>query len=232
MSQQHILRVTGKGQLSLAPDQVRLSLEIEGIQPEYLDAVKRATKETKRLQKVLEKLDFDRADLKTTYFNVSPNYERYEVWDDDHMEKKWENRLEGYQYRQTLKLEFDRDNERMGQVLYALSHSSVHPEIRISYTIKDQEAAKNKLIAKAVCDAKSKAEILAEAAGVELQSVQSIDYSWGRLEFEVKPYGNADIGCVMGAPAAPSAPPASFDYDVEPDDIQVEDTVTVVWEIS
>ena len=39
MSHQHILRVTGKGQLNLVPDQVRLSLEIEGTCPEYLDAV-------------------------------------------------------------------------------------------------------------------------------------------------------------------------------------------------
>ena len=227
MSHQHILRVTGKGQLNLVPDQVRLSLEIEGTCPEYLDAVETASKKTKQLQEILKKLGFSKTDLKTTAFNVSPDYERYEVWDDERAEKKWESRLEGYEYRQTMKLEFDRDNERMGKILYALAHSSAHPEIRISYTIKDQEAAKNNLLAKAVVDAKSKAVILAKAANVELLGIQSMDYSWGKMEFEVTPYDGA---AMMAPPMA--APSESFDYDIEPDDIQVEDTVTVIWEIS
>ena len=78
MSHQHILRVTGKGQLNLVPDQVRLSLEIEGTCPEYLDAVETASKKTKQLQEILKKLGFSKTDLKTTAFNVSPDDERYE----------------------------------------------------------------------------------------------------------------------------------------------------------
>ena len=225
MGNTHILRVTGKGQLNLVPDQICLSLEIEGTCLEYLDAVKTASKKTKKLQEVLKTLGFSKKDLKTTAFHVSPDYKRYEVWDEDHEEKKWENRLEGYEYRQEMKLEFDRDNERMGQILYALAHSSVHPEMQLSYTIKDQEAAKNKLLEKAVADAKAKAEILAKAADVELLDIQMIDYSWGKMEFEVMPY-DGEVGMPMEATSG------SFSYDIEPDDIHVEDTVTVVWGIS
>ena len=83
------------------------------------------------------------------------------------------------------------------------------------------------LLAKAVVDAKSKAVILAKAANVELLGIQSMDYSWGKMEFEVTPYDGA---AMMAPPMA--APSESFDYDIEPDDIHVEDTVTVIWEIS
>ena len=47
------------------------------------------------------------------------------------------------------------------------------------------------------------------------------------MEFEVTPYDGA---AMMAPPMA--APSESFDYDIEPDDIHVEDTVTVIWEIS
>ena len=56
MSHQHILRVTGKGQLNLVPDQVRLSLEIEGTCPEYLAAVETSSKKTQQLQEILKRI--------------------------------------------------------------------------------------------------------------------------------------------------------------------------------
>ena len=111
-------------------------------------------------------------------------------------------------------------------MLYALANCPVDPEFHLTYTLKDPEAAKNELLAKAVADAKEKAAILATAAGVTLKEIQSVDYSWGEITFEsrpIEPMMKTDGCCLMEN--------ARFDMDIEPDDIEAEDTVTVVWEI-
>ena len=128
-----------------------------------------------------------------------------------------------------MKVEFDSDNERLGRVLYALANSQLRPEFRISYTIKDPEAAKNQLLGKAVSDAMEKADALARAARVVLKDIQSIDYSWGHINFEVHPM-NRMLVAEEGL-ALPMATSGTSDMDIEPDDIEVSDTVTLLWEI-
>ena len=60
-----------------------------------------------------------------------------------------------------------------------------------------------------------------------LKDIQNIDYSWGEIEFEVTPMNRLMKSCAPVAACADS----SYDLDIEPDDIEVSDTVTVVWEI-
>ena len=119
------------------------------------------------------------------------------------------------------------DNIRLGKILYALANSEIHPEFRISYTVKDPEAAKNEVLSKAVKDAKAKAVVLAEASGVSLKEMQTIDYSWGEFDLEVRPMQRD-----MVFESRLMVPEGCYEMDIEPDDIEVTDTVTVVWEIS
>jgi hypothetical protein len=63
----------------------------------------------------------------------------------------------------------------------------LQPEFRLSYTVKDKEASKNALLGKAVEDTKEKAAVLTQAADVSLQEIQSIDYSWGEIDFDYSP---------------------------------------------
>ena len=112
-------------------------------------------------------------------------------------------------------------------MLYALANAEkIKPEFRLSYTVKDREASKNELLGKAVEDAKAKAAVLTNAAGVDLLQIQSIDYSWGEIDFECSPMMD---GC--GAPMMACKANGAYDMNIEPDDIEVSDSVTVVWEI-
>ena len=159
--------------------------------------------------------------MKTKSFDVNTEYESYRDNNNDYKEH-----FIGYQYTHVLKVEFDSDNDRLGKILYALTNCTVSPKFRISYTVKDTTAAKNQLLEKAIADAKEKAAVLAHASGVALKDIQSIDYSWGEIDFEYSPM-STEIGerClrVLETP--------SYDLDIEPDDIKVSDTATVVWEI-
>ena len=126
-------------------------------------------------------------------------------------------------------MEFDSDNDRLGKVLYALANTKeIQPEFRLSYTVKDKEASKNLLLGKAVEDAKAKAQVLSKAAGVELKLIESIDYSWGEISFESSPMRD---GMLMKRSEASAGYENSYDMDIEPDDIEASDTVTVTWSI-
>ena len=217
------IRVTGKGQIKLKPDMTRISITLEGTYPEYSETLRHSSEDAEAIKDLLTEYGFERSDLKTLDFSVDTEFESYK----EH--GAYKQRFVGYKYHHVMKVEFDSDNERLGRILYALANSQLRPEFRISYTIKDQEAAKNQLLGKAVSDAMEKADTLARAARVTLKDIQSIDYSWGQINFEVHPM-NRMLVAEEGL-ASPIAAPGSYDMDIEPDDIEVSDTVTLLWEI-
>lgn len=224
MSNMRTIRITGKGQIKVKPDMTRITMTLEGTYSEYSEALRHSAQDTDQIKDTLSAFGFERPDLKTLSFNVDTEYESYK----EH--NAFKQRLVGYKFRHQMKVEFESDNDRLGRILYALAHCPVKPEFRISYTVKDQEAAKNELLGKAVADAKEKAAVLTQAAGVGLKEIQSIDYSWAEIDFEVRPMSRvmmAEDSAAYGM--APRS--AGYDLDIEPDDIEVSDTVTVVWEI-
>ena len=217
------IRVTGKGQIKLKPDMTRIVITMEGTYPEYSETLRHSSEDTEAIKDLLTADGFERSDLKTLDFSVDTEFESYK----EH--GAYKQRFVGYKYNHVMKVEFDSDNGRLGRILYALANSQLRPEFRISYTIKDQEAAKNQLLGKAVSDAMEKADTLARAARVTLMEIQSIDYSWGQISFEVHPM-NRMLVAEEGL-ASPMAAPGSYDMDIESDDIEVSDTVTLLWEI-
>ena len=216
------IRVTGKGQIKVRPDTTRITMTLDGLHRDYGETLRRSAEETETLKDVLSGFGFERADLKTLSFSVDTEYENYQD-----QNGVYRQRFAGYRFRHVLKLEFESDNERLGRILYALANCSVSPEFRISYTVKDPEAAKNRLLAAAVTDAAKKAEVLASAAGVKLSCIQNIDYSIALPEMEVHPARKL----MAMNDAAYGGAEESMDLNIQPEEIVVNDTVTVTWEL-
>lgn len=224
MSNMRTIRITGRGKIRLRPDMTRITITLEGTYPEYSEALRHSAQDTDQIKDILTVFGFERSDLKTLNFGVDTAYEGYNE------NGIYKQKFVGYKFRHQMKVEFASDNDRLGKILYALAHCPVNPEFKLSYTVKDQEAAKNELLGKAVTDAREKATVLTQAAGVRLKDIQRIDYSWGQIDFEVRPMSrNMLSGDEIDNLLAPLS--ASYDVDIEPDDIEVSDTVTVVWEI-
>ena len=224
MANERMIKVTGKGNLKVKPDVTRITITLEGQNKEYDKILEQSSKDTEALKDILENQGFDRSDVKTLMFNVDTRYESYQT-----RYKSWRERFVGYEFKHVVKVEFDSDNTRLGKILFALANAkAIHPDFRISYTVKDKEASKNELLGKAIADAKAKAAVLTSAAGVALKDIKTIDYSWGEIEFEYSPM-RGDMLCKA---AMVDESCGSFAMDIEPDDIEVSDTVTVVWEIA
>lgn len=213
------VRVTGNGRMKITPDVTRITLSLEGVCPDYGGAYARCARDSASLKDLLSGFGFKGSDLKTLDLSVDPRYEGYEE------EGVYKQRLAGYGYRHVLKLEFIRDNELLGKLLTALAGSPAAPELNISYVAGDPEAAKNELIRRAVKDAESKAAILAEAAGVTLGKLISVDYSVARLDFEISPMSR------MMKSEQLSSDSAGISVDIEPDDIELTDTVTLIFAV-
>lgn len=223
MSNMRTVRVTGRGQMKIKPDMTRLTIKLEGQYEDYGETLHHSALDTDQMKDILSAFGFERTDLKTLYFVVDTEYESYKEND------VYKRRFVGYKFKHTMKVEFENDNERLGKVLFALANCPLESEFKISYTVKDPQAAKNELLSKAVADAKEKADVLASAAGVTLKNIQSIDYSWGEIDFEVSPVSRAIIDeedCPMILSNV-----EGYDLDIEPDDINASDTVTVIWKI-
>ena len=217
------LGVTGKGQIKLKPDLAHITITLSGLYKDYGETLRRSSDDTEALKDVLSGFGFARSDLKTLSFRVDTEYENYRDGNND-----YRRRVVGYRFNHVTKVEFASDNDRPGRVLYALAACPVRPEFQISFTVKDPESAKNLLLGKAVADAKEKAAVLSGAAGVALKEIQSIDYSWGEIDFEYRPMN----GALLAEKCLAEPMDASYDMDIEPDDIEASDTVTVIWEIA
>ena len=216
------IRVTGKGMLRVKPDVMRITLSLEGTDMEYGKTLEQSARETEKLKELMAEFGLERSSLKTLRFDVDTDYRREKVGD------SYESSFAGYKYEHMMKVEFPADRKRLGKILYALAHCPMQPEIRLSYTVSDPEGAKNELLSRAVTDAKEKARVLTQAAGVVLGSIQNIDYSWGEIEFEMRPMQNMMMADALPCPIGAQG---SYDLDIEPDEEEVTDTVSIIWEI-
>lgn len=109
--------------------------------------------------------------------------------------------------------------------LAGLCRLSLHLHL-IRSLVSNPETVKTELLGKAVCDAAKKAEVLSSAAKVRLREIQSIDCSWEELNFEISPINS---GCL--AESRDGSNCGGYDLGIEPDDIELHNTVTVIWEI-
>ena len=216
------INVTGKGKITVKPDTTRIYITLDGLTPEYGETLKMSADDTKQLKDLLAQFGFKHSDLKTLNFYVDTDYKSVKQEDGS-----YKSVLAGYKYCHRMKVEFPSDNALLGKLLYALANCELRPDLGIGYTVADREAAKNELLGKAVADAKAKATVLAQASCVTLGDIQHIDYSWGSINFEYRPMDRMLMNCVEGAKVH-----ESYDIDIEPDDIDVTDDVTIVWEIA
>ena len=209
------MKVKGKGNLTVRPDMTRVSISLSNICKNYEESLSLSAENSNLLRKIVSELGFDESDLKTVSFDVDVKNESYRDRNDN-----WKNRFVGYKVSHSLKIDFESDNDLLGRLLGRIALSPAKPEFGISFFVSDTEAAKNQILGNAVRDAKAKAIVLAEASGVKLGEIRNIDYSWSEIRFESD-----------RMPMACGSTGAEMEIDIEPDDIDVSDTVTVEWEI-
>ena len=213
-----VITVKGTGRISLKPDTTVVSMTLKTVDPDYDQSMAQSAELLRQLRESISRIGFEAEELKTTSFHVCTEHES--VCDQN---GNYRNVFVGYACIHGLQLEFDFDTDLLSRVLSAVSMCLADPELNIQFTVKDKEHANDELLQSAAVNAKHKAEILAAASGVTLGQLVSIDYSWG----ERNVYSRTEY--VMEAKCM--APPCGAGMDFHPENIDLQDSATFVWEI-
>ena len=212
-----IITVKGIGNVNVKPDLIVITMDIQAQNKDYDKTMEQAAESVNSLQNSIQSAGFDKKDLKTTSFNVMTHYENYKDKNNN-----YKSRFDGYICEQGLKLEFAFNTEVMSKTLTTIAKASVNPQLNIQFSVKNKAAVSEELLLSATENAKRKAGILTKSSGVVLGDLVSIDYNWGELHLYSQTRYEVDKCISLDNSCAP---------EIEPDDIDVSDTVTFVWEI-
>ena len=127
--------------------------------------------------------------------------------------------FDGYEGTHRLHIELPIEKELINRVLSTIVKSRSGAEITISFSVKDKEPIKRKALKEALRVAKENAKALSDEAGVKLGKIFKIEYGWS--EVRIREYSANMI--------LESAP--HYDFDIEPEELYAEDSVTIVYEI-
>lgn len=212
------IAIKGKGKLSLEPDLIQLNLDLDYSNLDYDKTLMGIEESNKQLKDSIESLSFNRSDIKTTKFNIDAVYKwvKYKEFGETQQKRVFD----GYLGEHNLTFSFDYDMGKLSKILNSIISLKNPPEFHISYSVKDKEGAKEKLLLEATKDARRKAEILTTASNVTLGDLINITYSWTNINFT----RNADYFEEMSCKSIGS-------LDITPEDIKMEDEVEFIWEI-
>lgn len=215
------ITVKGTGKVSARPDYIVLSLNIEALSETYDRAMTDASERIKNLQDAAVFVGYEKSDMKTTSFDVQTRYKNVKD-----RQGNYKQEFAGYACSYHLKLAFDFDSKQLAKVISAIANCGAQPEISIAFTAKNPERISEELLISATENAKTKAEVLCKASGNTLGQLLNIDYNWDELNvFSRTTYDVEDCIQPLMAMSKCAAP------EIEPDNIDVSDTVSFTWEM-
>ena len=208
-----VLKVQGKGRVTTEPDIVTLSFQVETRAMDYAACLTDLNSRTEELRAGMKAAGINRASIKTTSFGVRAETQY----------KQGRHIFSGYSASHHLHIELPIDKELLNEILRHIAHGHSGAVINITFSVKDRDALRKRVLAEAVRVAQTNAQVLADTAGIKIGRLLQMDYGWS----EVRIY-NHDVSMVCEAgPAMPR-----YAADIEPEDVATEDTVTMVYEIN
>jgi len=163
------IAVTGEGTVSVRPDMGLLNLGIEVTGETVASARDQASEAMQAMQDAMGAEGVAEEDIQTQFFNIYPQYNYSESSAPT---------ISGYIVSNQVQVKV-RDLDTVSAVLdSAIAAGGDAVRVNgISFTVEDPEAFLSDARREAVADARAKAEVLAEAAGVELGDAISINES-------------------------------------------------------
>lgn len=159
------LVVEGQGKVTVVPDVAKVFLGIEESGSSLASVQKSVNQKSKSLVDALKKLGIGEKDIKTTSYNVFPDYD-YE---------SRPQRITGYRVNITYEVTV-KDFDKINDVVIRATEIGANVVGNISFDV-NEETKKKKLDEareEAVKEAKDKAQSLAQAAGVSLGKILNI----------------------------------------------------------
>jgi uncharacterized protein YggE len=209
------ITIEGRGEVVAAPDMAQISSGVTTNGATAREALDANTTAMNALITELKAAGIEARDIQTSGFSVNPNY----VYSDARDEKGYTlpPKIEGYQVANNVTVTV-RKLAELGGILDKAVTVGANTVNSVSFAVADPSALYNDARKKAFADARSKAELYAEAAGGRLDGIESISETQGFNMPQPSPmYARAD----MAASAVP----------IEAGELSFAITVNVQWEL-
>lgn len=214
------ITVEGTGKAAAIPNIATVSFSVTETAATVGDAQTQATEKTNAALDAVDKLGVDKKDVKTTAYNVYPQYENIAPCYSGACPNRAP-KITGYQVSQTVEVKI-RDTAKAGDVLQALGTLGVQNISGPNFMVDEDDAVKSEARKEAIDNAKAKAKALASELGVSLGKVVSFNENgYGYPMYDAYGKGGVMMETAQAAPA-PSLPVGENETSV---------TVTITYEI-
>lgn len=163
---ERLVGVTGVGTATSPPDMATIQTGVVTEAPTASDAMEENKAAAARLLETLKQRGIAAKDIQTSNFNVSPVYERDQ-------RGRTKPRITGYRVTNSLRVRV-RSLPSLGGVLDALVQAGSNQMSGISFGIDNPTGVMNSARNRAMSDARSRAELYAQAAGLAVGRVLQI----------------------------------------------------------
>lgn len=201
---EHTISVTGTGRILVKPDVADLSLGVSVVRLKARDSAAAAADIMAKVIEALKAAGVKDVDIQTATLSLQPEYD----WSSNSQ------KLTGYRTDNIVMVTL-RDLSKAGETLDAAVDAGATNVNGLSFRVDDQSAVESQARDAAMKDAKSKADALANAAGVNITGVASIS--------EVSSPIPGPIMYAGGVAARDAVTP------IQPGNVTLEVTVTVTY---
>ncbi|HSW89752.1 MAG TPA: SIMPL domain-containing protein [Patescibacteria group bacterium] len=216
-NKQSTFDVTGEGETTAVPDRAQVSAGIQINETSVSAAQEKGNKVIDAITKDVIALGVDKADIKTSNYNLYPNY-NYQTGNQQ---------ITGYSLNANLQITI-KDFSKISQVIDKATADGANQVGGVNFTFSDakQEELENTVRQIAIGKAKQKAESLSKIAGFKLGKIVNVTEGNNIIPRPVPYLMNAqDISLGKGAGGAPSTA-----TPVEPGSSNFSMTVTLSYE--
>ncbi len=203
------LTVTGQGIAEVQPDMARISLGVTKDAAEAGAALDQVAQVAQDIFARLAEQGVEARDMQSSQINLSPRY-------DYNRNSNGPAKLVGFTANTMVSVRV-RDLDKLGPIMTAVTADGANQLSGLQFDLQDRGPAEDAARTNAVNDAMGRAQVLAQAAGVELGAVISIQESGGPTPVPV--YGR------MAMEAAQS------DMPVAAGELEIGASVTMVFEL-
>ncbi len=167
-----LISVSGLGEVKTRPDMAIITTGVVTEAPSAQDALTKNNAAMAAVIAALKNAGVAEDDIQTSNFSVSPQYPPYQP------NQTTTPRVSGYQVSNQVTASV-KDLAKLGTTLDALVRAGSNQINGIMFDVQDPKKVLNEARKKAVAEAKAKAELYAEAAGVSVGRVLQITESGG-----------------------------------------------------
>lgn len=165
LGQQGTISVSGEGEVSIKPDIATVTITVRESASTVAEAQEKVEAKVVSAINSLANLGVKEEDRKTLNYNVNPKYEYVSAGGYATNPK-----IVGYEAAQTVEIKI-RNIDAAGDVVGALGAANITEISGPTFTVEDEDAAKEKAKEIAIKEARAKAKETAKALGVGLGSV-------------------------------------------------------------